>query len=45
MSELEAIFHEENAMVFFTFSYADNHWYDLHCILPGGFSDDPKVRY
>lgn len=31
--------------MFFTFSYADNHWNDLHKLMPGGYSDDPKIRY
>ena len=33
------------ATVFFTFSYADNHWNDLHKLMPGGFSSDKKIRY
>lgn len=44
--ELETTFEQKKtATIFFTFSYADNHWNDLHNILPGGFSDDPKIRY
>ncbi len=45
-SELEATFEQKDcATIFFTFSYADNHWNDLHKLMPGGFSDNPKVRY
>ena len=33
------------ATVFFTFSYADNHWLDLHKLMPSGFDEDPKIRY
>lgn len=45
-AELESTFEQKKtATVFFTFSYADNLWEDLHRLLPGGFSDDPKVRY
>ena len=34
--ELEATFEQkEPATVFFTFSYADNHWNDLHKLMPG----------
>ncbi|RMZ95107.1 ATP-dependent DNA helicase PIF1, partial [Brachionus plicatilis] len=36
---------KKTATIFFTFSYADNHWEDLHRLFPGGFSNDPKVRY
>ncbi|RNA24394.1 ATP-dependent DNA helicase PIF1 [Brachionus plicatilis] len=44
--ELETTFEQKKpATIFFTFSYADNHWIDLHRLLPGGYSDDPKVRY
>ena len=31
--------------MFFTFSYADNHWNDLHKLMPSGYSDDAKIRY
>ncbi|RMZ93574.1 ATP-dependent DNA helicase pif1, partial [Brachionus plicatilis] len=45
-SELESTFEQKKpATVFFTFSYADNYWEDLHRLLPGGFSTDPKKRY
>ncbi len=44
-SELEAtIEQKECATIFFTFSYADNHWNDLHKLMPGGFSDDKSIR-
>ncbi len=33
------------ATAFFTFSYADNHWKDLHRLMPGEYSTDPKIRY
>jgi hypothetical protein len=36
--ELEATFEQkEPATVFFTFSYADNHWSDLHKLMPRHF--------
>jgi len=45
-SELEATMSDKScATVFFTFSYADNHWLDLHKLMPGGFNKDPKKRY
>ena len=45
-SELESTFEQKKpATVFFTFSYADNYWEDLHRLLPGGSSTDPKTRY
>ena len=35
-SELQATFEQKKpATVFFTFSYADNHWHDLHKLMPG----------
>jgi hypothetical protein len=43
--ELEATFQYKCATCFFTFSYADNHWNDLHKLMPGGFSADKNVRY
>jgi hypothetical protein len=34
--ELESIFEQKKcATVFFTFSFADNHWSDLHNLMPG----------
>ena len=34
--ELEATFEQKlAATIFFTFSYADNHWADLHRLMPG----------
>jgi hypothetical protein len=29
---------------FFTVSFADSHWYDLHRLMPNG-SAEPKLRY
>ena len=29
---------------FFTFSFADNHWHDLHCLMPSGLLQ-PRKRY
>ncbi|CAF1048492.1 unnamed protein product [Brachionus calyciflorus] len=44
--ELESTFEQKKAAtVFFTFFYADNHWEDLHRLLPGGFSNDLSTRY
>ena len=38
-AELEATFEQkEAATVFFTFSYADNHWHDLHRLMPRNFN-------
>lgn len=35
-SELELTFEQKQpAAAFFTFSYADNHWDDLHRLMPG----------
>lgn len=35
-TELESTFEQKKpATVFFTFSYADNHWADLHKLMPG----------
>ena len=40
-SELEATFEQkEAATVFFTFSYADNHWQDLHRLMPRNYNQD-----
>lgn len=45
-SELEATTEQKDCpTIFFTFSYADNHWNDLHKLMPGGFSDKKSVRY
>ncbi|RNA07296.1 ATP-dependent DNA helicase PIF1 [Brachionus plicatilis] len=43
--ELESTFEQKKpATVFFTFSYADNHWEDLHRLLPGeGKASETKV--
>ena len=36
--ELEATFEQkQSATVFFTFSYADNHWHELHRLMPGKY--------
>jgi hypothetical protein len=44
--ELEATFEQKGcATVFFTFSYADNHWNDLHLLMPGAFTTDKNKRY
>jgi len=43
--ELEAIMQQKKlGTAFFTFSFADNHWTDLHRLMPGGLVD-PKLRY
>jgi hypothetical protein len=43
--ELEAIFQQKGpGTLFFTFSYADNHWEDLHRLMPGGLKE-PRLRY
>ena len=35
-AELQATFEQKKpATIFFTFSYADNHWHDLHRLMPG----------
>ena len=40
-SELEATFEQkEAATVFFTFSYADNYWQDLHRLMPRNYNQD-----
>ncbi|RNA42068.1 ATP-dependent DNA helicase pif1 [Brachionus plicatilis] len=45
-TELEATFEQKGcATVFFTFSYADNHWHDLHRLMPGQFTLDKNKRY
>jgi len=37
--ELVAIFEQKKtATIFFTFSYADNHWADLHRLMPGNLN-------
>ncbi len=39
--ELESTFEQKPpATVFFTFSYADNHWADLHRLMPRNFTDN-----
>jgi len=36
--ELISIFEQKKtATLFFTFSYADNHWEDLHRLMPGDY--------
>jgi hypothetical protein len=43
--ELEAIMQQKGlGTAFFTVSFADNHWYDLHRLMPNG-SAEPKLRY
>ena len=46
--ELEATFEQKApATIFFTFSYADNHWIDLHRLMPRYFDNmtqDPIVK-
>ena len=46
-AELEATFEQkEPATVFFTFSYADNHWHDLHRLMPRNYSlDDSNMDF
>ena len=45
-NELEATFEQKGcATVFFTFSYADHHWDDLHKLMPGIFTNDKTKRY
>ena len=40
-SELEATFEQKApATIFFTFSYADNHWHDLHRLMPRYYKED-----
>jgi hypothetical protein len=34
-------FNNKPATIFFTFNYADNHWCDLHKLMPG----KNKIRY
>lgn len=44
--ELEATFEQkESATCFYTFSYADNHWHDLHRLMPGKPAERPADRY
>ena len=43
--ELEATFEQKPpATVFFTFSYADNHWNDLHRLMPQYFGNDNTIK-
>ncbi len=43
--ELEAIMQQKGlGTAFFTVSFADNHWYDLHHLMPNG-SAEPKLHY
>ncbi len=43
--ELQAIFEQKKpATVFFTFSFADNHWHDLHDLMPGGLNFTPSEK-
>lgn len=43
--ELEAIFEQKKpATIFFTMSFADNHWPDLHRLLPTGENVDAKTK-
>jgi hypothetical protein len=44
-TELEALFQQAKiGTVFFTFSFADRHWPDLHRLFPGGWNEDMKIR-
>jgi hypothetical protein len=44
-SELRSIFHQKGSGTgFFTFSFADNHWDDLHRILPNPGNGDAATK-
>ena len=43
--KLEAIMQQKKmGTAFFTFSFADNHWHDLHRLMPSGLLE-PRKRY
>ena len=45
-TELQATFEQKKmTTIFFTFSYADNHLYDLHRLMPGKTAQNKTERY